>query len=68
LSLLADWWVSVLSLFRQAAKRGRKRKESMEMFDADQFLNGLNRQVEEEGGDAIVTIVLRSGARYMCAM
>jgi len=33
----------------------------MEMYAADYFLNGLNRQVEEESGDAIVTIVLRSG-------
>jgi hypothetical protein len=29
------------------------------MYGADYFLNGLNRQVEEEGGDAIVTIVPR---------
>ena len=31
------------------------------MFDANYFRNGLRRQVEEEGGDAIVTLVLRSG-------
>jgi hypothetical protein len=33
----------------------------MEMYDANYFLNGLSRQVEEEGGGAIVTMVLRSG-------
>ena len=31
------------------------------MYDAQYFLSGLNRQVEDEGGDAIVTMVLRSG-------
>ncbi len=36
-------------------------KESIEMYTADCFQNGLNRQVEEEGGDARVTMVLRSG-------
>lgn len=43
-------------------------KESMEMYDADYFLHGLNRQVEEESGDAIVTMVLRSGGLDMCTM
>jgi hypothetical protein len=31
------------------------------MYDANYFLSGLKRQVEEEGGNAIVTLVLRSG-------
>jgi hypothetical protein len=31
------------------------------MYDANYFLSGLKRQVEGEGGNAIVTIVLRSG-------
>jgi len=31
------------------------------MYDADFFLRGLKKQVEQEGGDAIVTLVLHSG-------
>jgi hypothetical protein len=31
------------------------------MFDSEFFLRGLKKQVEQEGGDAIVTMVLHSG-------
>ena len=30
------------------------------MYDAEYFLSGLNHQVDEAGGDAIVTLVLHS--------
>ncbi|UCF60131.1 MAG: hypothetical protein JSV37_10215 [Anaerolineaceae bacterium] len=30
------------------------------MYDAEYFLSGLKRQVDEAGGDAIVTLVLHS--------
>jgi hypothetical protein len=45
--------------------------ESMEVYGADYFQNGLNRQVEEEDGEAIVTAIQRdriidAGPRKQC--
>jgi hypothetical protein len=37
-----------------------------DMYDADFFLSSLKKQVDQEGGDAIVTIVLHSrGTMYV---
>ena len=34
------------------------------MYDANYFLTGLKQQVEQAGGDAIVTMVLHSGGTF----